>query len=102
MNAETQATKQYRYYSYDVWGNADDGYDVNNVFRTADVIAIPDGLDSDAALFEHLRSIGFLTGKNLDVALFSTIGDYCDSTTIYMEYDSKPAGELRLEETAKA
>ena len=33
---------RYRLYTYDLWGNARDGYDVNDVYRTGVVIELPD------------------------------------------------------------
>lgn len=36
-----QEVECWRMYTYDVWGNARDGFEVNNVFRTGHVIEIP-------------------------------------------------------------
>lgn len=85
----------YRYYSYDVWGNAENGYDVNDVFRTSETVEIPDGL-TDEQLYAHLQSTGF--AKQGDASLFSTDdGGAGDGSIIYLEYEGKPEGELRLE-----
>lgn len=53
-------TKQtYRVWSYEVWGNARDGFEVNNRFKTNATIDI-DELDSNADIIRSLKSIGFL------------------------------------------
>jgi hypothetical protein len=92
--ATKQLAQTWRFYAYDVWGNVEDGYDVNNVFRTADTVDIPVDCVTDGQLFEHLREVGFLNGKNLQADLFETDGD---NEVIYLTYDGKPEGELRLE-----
>lgn len=38
--AATMAT--WRLYSYDVWGNDEDGFEVNDIFRTSWTVEIPD------------------------------------------------------------
>jgi hypothetical protein len=95
--ATKQLVQTWRYYTYDVWGNAEDGYDVNNVFRTADTVDIPVDCVTDRQLFEHLREVGFLNGKNLQADLFETDNNVSCEHTIYLTYDGKPEGELRLE-----
>lgn len=37
-----QEVECWRMYTYDVWGNARDGFEVNNVFRTNHVVEIPE------------------------------------------------------------
>ena len=31
----------WRLYTYDVWGNAEEGYEVNDVYRTSDTLELP-------------------------------------------------------------
>jgi hypothetical protein len=84
----------WRFYSYDVWGNAEEGYEVNNVFRTSEFINIPEpALANDQTLFAHLQQIGFLK-PTAQVENFSSDGD---EGIIYLEYDGRPEGELRKE-----
>jgi hypothetical protein len=96
MSTTTQAkSTQWRFYSYDVWGNAKDGYEVNNVFSTSDVIEIPESIQGDAELFRHLKKIGFINEPYLRVNKFET--DH-NEDTIYFSYDGKPEGEFRREQ----
>lgn len=88
--------KTWRYYSYDVWGNAEDGYDVNQVFKTSDTVELPDGLN-DAELFAHLVQCGFLSGKDIKAELFETDHNVSCEDVIYFSYDGRPEGEFRLE-----
>jgi hypothetical protein len=92
-----ETTKQWRFYSYDVWGNAKDGYEVNNVFRTADVISIPDSVKTDAQLFAHLKRIGFIDKPYLRTNKFETDHNIMADDVIYFSYNGKPEGEFRLE-----
>lgn len=88
----------WRFYSYDVWGNAKDGYDVNNVFRTAETVELPvEGLETDEKLFRYLRKVGFLNKPRLQARFFETDNNCDQSETIYMSYKGRPEGELRLE-----
>jgi hypothetical protein len=87
---------KWRWYEYDVWGNRKDGYEVNNVFRTSEVIDIPEiVLNSDKAIVTYLRNIGFLKkGVRTRDIEFSEI-TYED--TLDISYKGKPVGELRRE-----
>lgn len=86
----------WRWYEYDVWGNKKGGYEVNDVFRTGEVIDISDiVLDSwkSRNLFLYLRKIGFikkgLRSKFLNVNW--------EEGRIYLDYKGKPVGEFRRE-----
>jgi hypothetical protein len=52
---------KYEYISYDVWGNDDDGYEVNQSFHTGEIVKI-DPLDDDEGLIKSLQEQGFLIG----------------------------------------
>jgi len=87
---------KWRWYEYDVWGNKKDGYDVNNVFRTAEVIDIPEiVLNSDKAIITYLRNIGFFKKgvRSRDIEF----GEMTYENTLDIEYKGKPVGELRRE-----
>jgi len=93
LKIRNNAMAKWRYYSYDVWGNAKEGYDVNNVFKTNEIVDIPNVVRSDKALLTFLKNIGFFK-KSLKVTLFDTDGD---DEVIYLNYRGKPEGELRKE-----
>ena len=81
---------KYRVYTYDLWGNDDDGFEVNDVFRTSLIIAF--GRDfSDALIVKKIRK---LFSKKLFARFFETEGD---ENTIYANYKGCPLCELRLE-----
>lgn len=85
---------KWRVYSYDVWGNAKDGYEVNNVFRTNEIIPIPNVvLKSDKALITYLKNIGYFK-KGVKRNLIEFDGD---DRTIYVSYKGRPEFELRKE-----
>jgi hypothetical protein len=83
----------YRWYSYDVWGNKKDGYDVNDVFRTNDVVFIPNKVSSDADMTKYLKKQGFFK-KEVKNKFVEYRGD---EHVIYVDYKGKPEGELRVE-----
>jgi hypothetical protein len=85
--------RSFRWYSYDVWGNEKDGYEVNNVFRTNDVVFIPNVVKTDKALITYLMNIEFLSPK-LNRKLMEIDGD---EYVIYFTYKGRPDGELRAE-----
>jgi hypothetical protein len=80
-------TENWDLYTYDVWGNARDGFDVNNVFRSCSVQLPPDATDN-----QILRAVG---ASRCEI-------DYsqCETETIYIRVkrNGKPAGELRRRE----
>jgi hypothetical protein len=90
----------WRVYSYDVWGNAKEGFDVNDCFRTSYVCRIADDA-SLAAIVRALKRSGYLN-KNLKTKSvdFSYNDNICNDTTIYFNSakDGRPEGELRKEE----
>lgn len=79
----------WRYYSYDVWGNPEDGFEVNEVFRTSTTAEAPRN-----ATFAQLK-------KAFDIERgISEITAYDNEDISYLERerDGKPMGELRWEE----
>lgn len=85
--------KTYRIYELDVWGNADDGYDVNDVFKTSFTVTMNDNFTDDE-LKEALKNIYFAPSvANEDIE----ISDIGDDTVIYLDYKGKPQIEIRLE-----
>ncbi len=78
----------WRYYSYDVWGNAEDGYDVNDVFRTDTTVDLP----RDASFRDLARAFDVTEGI-VDVAALDTEDTYY----LERERDGKPMGEFRFD-----
>ena len=76
---------KYQGYTYDVWGNEEDGYEVNNVSYTGEDFDIPE----DATDAEIVRCI-----NGLNITVDPGIGD---EETLYLisTIDGKPIGELR-------
>jgi len=81
---------------YDVWGNADAGFDVNNIYRYHDdTIDIPDDIGEEE-LLELVKSWGTLNPKKLDnLSIF-------DWNEWFIEFENGKTGEplFRLEAVA--
>ena len=80
---------EYEVISYDVWGNARDGFDVNAAYRTGVVISISD-TDTDATINRKLGRAG-ITGAQ------GVAWDGEPGMALYGEYkrNGRPAAELR-------
>ena len=84
------AIEKYELIEYDVWGNARDGYDVNQTFRTGQYYDIdPDW--ADKKLISELKKDGLIR-KSIK---FKSIEIDGDKFSIYFEYKNKPEFELR-------
>ena len=79
---------KYRIYDYDVWGNAEDGYEVNRVFRTNNVVEIKDTTSNDAII---RAALGDYAASDFDID--------GDDHVIYITRadDGCPVCELRRE-----
>ena len=88
---------KYEVISYDVWGNDEDGYEVNQSFHTGSFIDIPDYDLNAADLIMMLRNEGVLLSVIKDDDL--TI-DLSHENAIYFSrsHDNKPLFELRKSE----
>jgi hypothetical protein len=83
--------RTYRLYTYDLWGNEEDGYQVNDVYRTGDTVDIDDDTP-DATVIAMLETAGILEPGACEV---SPIGD---GGIIYIEdANGNPCCELRSE-----
>lgn len=76
---------------FDVWGNAKDGWIVNNQCVECDVHISPDATDKE--ICEFLRIIGFL--KTSDMRRLE-VEDYGDTIEICERKGHKPLFGLRL------
>ena len=80
----------FRLYTYDVWGNAKDGFDVNDVWRTDTLIEVDEDT-SDRAINRRLNARGIE---------WSMAESYETGTTIwgYSKKYGNPICELRSED----
>ena len=72
---------KYEIYDYDVWGNDEDGYSVNDVMPTGIIVY------TDTSKSSICKKLGLDDPYKLDV--------YYNEDSIYIDYDYKPYCELR-------
>jgi uncharacterized Zn ribbon protein len=84
--------KTYRLYTYDVWGNEKDGYEVNDVFKSSELYSFDEKLSYEN-LIKELKKQGLIK-KGLHVKSIEIGGD---DLTITFDYKGKPEFELRQE-----
>lgn len=82
----------YRLYTYHVWGNEEDGWEVNNVFET-DVLADINPTWSDRKLISILK-IQYVIQNHIHSRYVEVEGD---EDVLYFSYKGKPEFELRKE-----
>ena len=75
---------RYRIYDYDVWGNAKDGYEVNDVFKTSYVVELSEN-PSDEEIIKALKKVGFLK-PNFRTSSFEIEGE--PGYTLYVTYNT--------------
>lgn len=83
----------FRLYTYDVWGNARDGYEVNNVYGTGEVYSLDDNW-TDKQIISELKKQGAIR-KSVKNSLVRIDGEF--EYSLYFEYRDKPEFELRKE-----
>lgn len=85
----------FRLYRYDTWGNAEEGYWVNDVWRTADTIDMPEEVGSEEVL-TRLANEGLISHPH-----YLYDAEWQDGPTWVLTWreDGKPLGELREEES---
>lgn len=78
----------YELVSYDVWGNAEDGWEVNQSFRTGHEIQVPVGASDKK----------FLSVAMIDQRIYEVDNAISDENTVYIrrKRDGMPAHEWRL------
>lgn len=63
---------KYEIISYDVWGNARDGFEVNNAFHTGEFVEL-DGQESDYTINRRLGVRGVTWDGDPDYTLYGTL-----------------------------
>lgn len=94
---EAPQYSEYEIITYDVWGNSEDGWDVNQAFHTRKFVSIPDGHEADADLIINILKSEDVVDEEMNSK--NTNVDISHEHTIYFERsdDSKPLFELRKE-----
>lgn len=77
----------FQWMTYDVWGNEEDGFQVNDVFGSSFRFKSKDGL-TDEDIMKHLATIY----PSIDAILVEIDGD---DLAAYIDYNGKPLGEFR-------
>lgn len=94
--------RRYRLYTYDVWGNEEEGYEVNNVFSTGNVenflcMEIVHNPDTEHEFYSYPVSDQQIADAiGCDVSRIETDGD--DECIYITGEDNYPLGEYRLED----
>lgn len=83
----------YRVYTYDVWGNEKDGWDVNDVYQTSDYVDIPDS-PTDAQIITALKKEGLIKPR-IHTKSIGIDGEPGYSLYITDARNGKPEYELR-------
>lgn len=75
--------------AYDVWGNEEDGWSVNDAIYSGVTVEVPPDA-TDTQILAHLYDDETLARVEVDPA-------YCDSDTLYIRVrgNQRPVGELR-------
>lgn len=85
---------KYTVHALDVWGNAEGGYDVNDVYPSQGKVEIADEA-TEADIIAALQAQGFVRA-DIDIALVEVHGDWYEPNgCIYLDYDGRPEMELR-------
>lgn len=85
--------KRYRLYDYDVWGNEEDGWEVNDVFKTDNIAALNPKW-SDKEIIKALKTQSIIVSE-VDEKKVEIEGD---EDRLYFSYKGRPEFEMRLEE----
>jgi hypothetical protein len=80
-------------YSYDVWGNSRDGYEVNDTFKSGYEIELPEDY-SDVQLLKAMKDSGFIK-KTVKLSQLSIDGDGESYINIDEAKNGRPFCELR-------
>ena len=88
---------KYNLYTYELLGNDEDGFVVNDVYLNTANIELDDcDLETDDTLFAALKTQDLVDDTvDIDKLNFDWQEDANCNFTIYIDYDGKPACELR-------
>ena len=88
---------KYNLYIYDLQGNDEDGFVVNNVYLNTSNIELDDcDLETDDTLLAALKTQDLVSNSvDIDKLNFDWQEDSNGNFTIYIDYDGNPACELR-------
>lgn len=83
--------RHYEIISYDVWGNNEDGYEVNNKFTTGITLEIEE-TESNEKIIKMLKDLNYL-----NKLIKFVVSDQSDENNIYIDLasDYRPICELR-------
>ena len=87
----------YKVLGYDVWGNEEDGYEVNDLYPTPFSISVTENMRDDT-IVTRLVEVGFLDKKALEpkeLKDFVIEGEHGYYLYLYQEYNRYPVCELR-------
>ena len=85
----------YKVYGLDVWGNADDGYEVNDRYSVGEISLTEDF--SDALLIEELITSELLIKNNVAEYVKRCEIDSCSDDYITINCEGKPLFDLELQ-----
>lgn len=82
----------YRLYAYDVWGNSEDGFNVNDTFRTTETVELSLSDDENQILKALVAGDVIEAREDFEI-------DASNEETIFLTstVDGMPVGELRIE-----
>lgn len=83
---------KYTVHSLDVWGNARDGFDVNDVYPSHATIELPDEIVPDAQIIKALKDIGDIRPR-IRASSIEIEGE--QGYSLYVSYRNRPEYELR-------
>jgi hypothetical protein len=88
-------TYKWRFISYDVWGNAEDGWEVNQAFRTNDTIELPEDF-SEADVMDAIKVAGLC--EDTSKLELDQNCDWEQALYLVRSTDGYPEGEFQKEE----
>lgn len=85
------STRKFRIATLDVWGNAEDGFDVNDVHMTADSIELEEH-DGGPEIITKLIAAGYIDADKCHLARVEWVGD--DMWAVDEAESGKPVYQL--------
>lgn len=82
---------RFRVYTYDIWGNEEGGFEVNDIFMTSEYVTLSDNM-TDAEILHALEEEGIII-SGIDHEKVEIDGEF--DYALYFSYDDRPEFELR-------